>query len=449
MNETVLFLVIGAAVILVGLFLWSRMEAKKNSRGMVGISREPREDIYGENGKLNNKSNRSFVRSQPEDSDENVLGVDSLTGEKNPPFVVTDVSEHDKEPASGINLKPSTDEWEAAVLGVDKPKSVEPTPTPAPADVATVAPTVSTEEQKPEPHQEELFNNVTELEEKQQQPVEEATPAASIFPKEGLARIQYDRVTDSVAFIQCTKAVDGTRMMDMVTNFQKLGLPLRLYVRRADNKRWYQPSPVGRYTELAAVLLLANRRTCINEMDASRFLNVVQQNGIALEADTEMESSHEIVTRAQKLYKNVMRLDVQLNFVMASKEPLNPNDVAEAARLAGFTQLNPMRYFLGSVKHIAEATIFLHQDDFDRRYLSLALDAPLAHPDSNPLRTLFTVANDLCARLNLQLQDTRDRPINTESAQSINIQLKKYYEEMYAADIEPGSARARVLFTRD
>ena len=197
------------------------------------------------------------------------------------------------------------------------------------------------------------------------------------------------------------------------------------------------------------MLLLANRQGCINEMDASRFLSVVQQNGIALEADTDMEASHEIVARAQKLYRNVLRLDVQLNFVMASKEPLNPNDVAEAARLAGFTQLNPMRYFLGSVKHIAEATIFLTQDDFDRKYLTIALDAPLAQPDSNPLRTLFSVANDLCARLNLQLQDSRDRPINTESAQSINSQLKKYYDEMYAADIEPGSARARVLFTRD
>ena len=53
MNETVLFLVIGAAVILVGLFLWSRMEAKKNSEGAVGLSRESKESIYGENGKFN------------------------------------------------------------------------------------------------------------------------------------------------------------------------------------------------------------------------------------------------------------------------------------------------------------------------------------------------------------------------------------------------------------
>ena len=268
---------------------------------------------------------------------------------------------------------------------------------------------------------------------------EEPVIAPTTFPREGLARFKYDEVTETVGMVQSVRPIDGAKMMEMVATLQKLGLALRIYARRVDNKRWYQPSAVGRYNELAVVLLLANRQGCINEMDASRFVITVQQIGIALEADSDTEATHEIVKRAQKLYNDVLRLDVQLNFVMASKEPLNPNDVAEAARLAGFTQLNPVRYFLGSVRDIASATIFLTQDDFDRRYLTIALDAPLAQPDSNPLRTLFSVANDLCARLNLQLQDSRERAINTESAQSINHQLKKYYGEMVKANIEPGS----------
>ena len=439
MNETVLFLVIGAAVILVGLFLWSRMEAKKNSEGAVGLSRESKESIYGENGKFNRP--KILQRTPVEQQDMSDLGVDSL--QEDSPFEVTDISEPKTTQAAGVSLKPSVQS-----TGSVQPEAVKPEP-----DQAVVTPAaepVKPVQKQPEPKQEELFTaSFDKSEEEMARQEEEAAPVVNALPKEGVANFQYDRVTETVALIQCTKAVDGTKMMEMVANLQKLGLPLRIYVRRADNKRWYQPSPAGRYSDLAVVLLLANRQGCINEMDASRFLSVVQQNGIALEADTDMEASHEIVARAQKLYRNVLRLDVQLNFVMASKEPLNPNDVAEAARLAGFTQLNPMRYFLGSVKHIAEATIFLTQDDFDRKYLTIALDAPLAQPDSNPLRTLFSVANDLCARLNLQLQDSRDRPINTESAQSINSQLKKYYDEMYAADIEPGSARARVLFTRD
>lgn len=432
MNETVLFLVIGAAVILVGLFLWSRMEAKKNVQSRVGLSNLPRDKIYEGMKPVKRESGSKELVSTLKDDDSFV----------NEAFQVESVSEVKV-------LEPQVSLAPAETVRPEVPKVTEVKP-----EISMTPPKPvekKAEVQDALPKQEELFSQTEPSREKarlEQEIVEESVQTVS-FPKEGLAHFQYDSVTETVGWVQAPKAVDGKKMMEMVASLQKLNLPLRIYVRRSDNKRWYQPSAVGRYNELAVVLLLANRQGCINEMDASRFATAVQQIGIALEADSDTEASHEIVKRAQKLFNDVVRLDVQLNFVMASKEPLNPNDVAEAARLAGFTQLNPMKYFLGSVKHITEATIFLTQDDFDRRYLTIALDAPLASPDSNPLRSLFSASNDLCARLNLQLQDSRDRPINTESAQSINHQLKKYYAEMYRADIEPGSQRARVLFTRD
>ncbi|HIU37639.1 MAG TPA: hypothetical protein IAC56_05140 [Candidatus Aphodousia faecigallinarum] len=434
MNETVLFLVIGAAVILVGLFLWSRMEAKKNNQSKVGLSKESREEIYQRMTQIKPPRRESTQRdlvSQLKDDQ-------SLIDE---PFEVEAVSE--EEPVNNsVALKPTE-----PVKEVVKPQEVVQSAAiqkeqPKEAAHEKVAP-------KQEPLNFEAEKPQVVEEKKEEQQSQETTPVSPSIPKEGLVRFQYDEVTETVGMVQSVRPVDGGKMMEMVAMLQKLNLPLRIYLRRVDNKRWYQPNPLGRYNELAVVLLLANRQGCINEMDASRFATTIQQIGIALEADSDTEASHEIVQRAQKLYNDVARLDVQLNFIMASKEPLNPNDVAEAAQLAGFTQLNPMRYFLGSVQHISQATIFLTQDDFDRRYLTIALDAPLAQPDSNPLRTLFSVCNDLCARLNLQLQDSRDRPINTESAQSINYQLKKYYADMYKANIEPGSPRARVLFTRD
>lgn len=437
MNETVLFLVIGAAVILVGLFLWSRMEAKKNDQSKVGLSKESRDEIYQRMTQIRppmRENNQKDLVSQ-------LKGDDALSESS---FDVVEVKEHDVPAVNEIQLKPVQ------------------TQTPEPKATAVVTPPVSTtapkapakEEPAKDSHeatQESLNFDSPAKSAEDLKPTDKEEPvvAPTAFPKEGLARFKYDEVTETVGMVQSVRPIEGAKMMEMVATLQKLGLALRIYVRRVDNKRWYQPSAVGRYNELAVVLLLANRQGCINEMDASRFVITVQQIGIALEADSDTEATHEIVKRAQKLYNDVLRLDVQLNFVMASKEPLNPNDVAEAARLAGFTQLNPVRYFLGSVRDIASATIFLTHDDFDRRYLTIALDAPLAQPDSNPLRTLFSVANDLCARLNLQLQDSRDRAINTESAQSINHQLKKYYGEMVKANIEPGSPRARVLFTRD
>lgn len=431
MNETVLFLVIGAAVILVGLFLWSRMEAKKNVQSRVGLSNLPRDKIYEGMSRHTAKHEtgpQELVRK---------LNSDNSVSES--AFQIESVSEPKVADDSKVSLTPPVE----ATSKIEETKAVQ-----EPAAPRKPVEPPKTEVKEVLPKQEELFTQPIQAEEKTEEaPEEPIQPTA--FPKEGLARFEYDAVTETVGWVQATKPIDGKKMMEMVSNLQKLGLALRIYVRRSDNKRWYQPSAVGRYSELAVILLLANRQGCVNEMDASRFATAVQQIGIALEADSDTEASHEIVKRAQKLYNDVLRLDVQLNFVMASKEPLNPNDVAEAARLAGFTQLNPMRYFLGSVRDIAQATIFLTHDDFDRRYLTIALDAPLAAPDSNPLRTLFSASNDLCARLNLRLQDSRDRPINTESAQSINHQLKKYYAEMLKADIEPGSPRARVLFTRD
>lgn len=441
MNETVLFLVIGAAVILVGLFLWSRMEAKKNNESQLSITRvKPLKGMYkslpAEEPAQKSADTAEVVVLVPQDGEE--------TQSKELPFEVTSVSEapveEKKEPVK-VEVKPVTEP--------EPVKAVEvPTPTPAPAPAPAKPETAPLTKQEPLKFAEE--KPAPQEEKKEEKPVEEAPkPAKRLFPKEGLVSIHYDGLTETVGTVQSVRPVDGKKMMEMVANIRKLSLPMRIYLRRVDNKRWYQPSAVGNYTELAVVLLLANRQGCINEIDASRFVMAIQQVAIALGGDCDTEASHEIVARAKKLYDDVVRLDVQLNFVLASKEPLNPNFVAEAARLAGFTQLNPLRYFLGSVQQIGSATIFLTLDEFDRRYLTLALDAPLAQPDTHPLRTLFSVSNDLCARLNLQLQDSRDRAINSELAQAINHQLKKYYAEMYRANIEPGSPRARVLFTRD
>ena len=439
MNETVLFLVIGAAVILVGLFLWSRMEAKKNNESQLSITRvKPLKGMYkslpAEEPAQKSADTAEVVVLVPQDGEE--------TQSKELPFEVTSVSEAPAEE------KKEPVKVEANPIPEPEPAKAEEVPTPAPAPAPAKPETAPLTKQEPLKFAEE--KPATQEEKKEEKPVEEPVkPAKRLFPKEGLVSIHYDGLTETVGTVQSVRPVDGKKMMEMVANIRKLSLPMRIYLRRVDNKRWYQPSAVGNYTELAVVLLLANRQGCINEIDASRFVMAIQQVAIALGGDCDTEASHEIVARAKKLYDDVVRLDVQLNFVLASKEPLNPNFVAEAARLAGFTQLNPLRYFLGSVQQIGSATIFLTLDEFDRRYLTLALDAPLAQPDTHPLRTLFSVSNDLCARLNLQLQDSRDRAINSELAQAINHQLKKYYAEMYRANIEPGSPRARVLFTRD
>lgn len=426
MNETVLFLIIGAAVILVGLFLWSRMEAKKDGDGRVELLNESKkmyEKMAGIKSPIHERSRVSLV---------NMAGsVEEKTEE---PFVVEEVGE-----------APAEQSVVAQTVAIAEPApQIKPEPIPQPA--APVAPV----QPVPEPKQERL--DFVGRNDPEPEPVAEVQPEPIIpvVPKEGVLHFRFDPLTETVATIQASRPFKSDRCREMMALLTKTGLGLRIYAKRSDNKRWYEVI-VGehQYTEISAVMLLANRSMCVSEMDASRLAMAVQQVAIALEADCETEAAQEIVARARRLFEAIRSFDVQLSFTLASSQPLSPVTVAEAARLAGFTQLNAMRYFYGTVKHLGDATLYLTQDETDRHYLMLSLDAPLMNPGNRPLHQLFSVANDLSARLGLQLQDSRGMPINTEAVQSINKQLQSYYDQMKQANIEPGSPRARLLFARD
>lgn len=426
MNETVLFLIIGAAVILVGLFLWSRMEAKKDGDGRVELLNESKkmyEKMAGIKSPIHERSRVSLV---------NMAG--SIEEKTEEPFVVEEVGEAPAEQ----NVVAQT------VTIAETAPQIKPEPSPQP--VAPVAPV----QPVPEPKQERL--DFVGRNDPEPEPVAEVQPEPIIpvVPKEGVLHFRFDPLTETVATIQASRPFKSDRCREMMALLTKTGLGLRIYAKRSDNKRWYEVI-VGehQYTEISAVMLLANRSMCVSEMDASRLAMAVQQVAIALEADCETEAAQEIVARARRLFEAIRSFDVQLSFTLASSQPLSPVTVAEAARLAGFTQLNAMRYFYGTVKHLGDATLYLTQDETDRHYLMLSLDAPLMNPGNRPLHQLFSVANDLSARLGLQLQDSRGMPINTEAVQSINKQLQLYYDQMKQANIEPGSPRARLLFARD
>lgn len=426
MNETVLFLIIGAAVILVGLFLWSRMEAKKDGDGRVELLNESKkmyEKMAGIKSPIHERSRVSLV---------NMAGsVEEKTEE---PFVVEEVGE-----------TPAEQNVVAQTVAIAEPApQIKPEPIPQPAAPVTPVQPV------PEPKQERL--DFVGRNDPEPEPVAEVQPEPIIpvVPKEGVLHFHFDPLTETVATIQASRPFKSDRCREMMALLTKTGLSLRIYAKRSDNKRWYEVI-VGehQYTEISAVMLLANRSMCVSEMDASRLAMAVQQVAIALEADCETEAAQDIVVRARRLFEAIRSFDVQLSFTLASSQPLSPVTVAEAARLAGFTQLNAMRYFYGTVKHLGDATLYLTQDETDRHYLMLSLDAPLMNPGNRPLHQLFSVANDLSARLGLQLQDSRGMPINTEAVQSINKQLQSYYDQMKQANIEPGSPRARLLFARD
>lgn len=467
MNDMVLFLLIVAALIFVGLFIWSRMEKKRSEGQNVSLSQESK-DIYGKlrsviPSKSTSAPQVSLIHSD-DAKPETVTAVEttnvptqSVTENVTQPvkevytqeqsgFVVEAVSEvqekKTEKPAEVVKPVadekiPSFNDFIATQTSDDEPKTSE---------------SQTIDFNKPEASKQAAFDLAEPVKEEKKpakQPEEVVLPQKAEFPKEGMVNYEFDDLTQSVGMIHLLNPLPGQAMVGMAANLKKLNLPIEIYVRSTDTKRWYKPRPEGTYNEMAVVLLLATRKSCINEMDASRFCVAIQQAGIALDADSDSEPAQEIVNRAKRLYNAITNLDVQLSIILASRNVIPTQELSEAALMAGFTQLNPTRYFLGNARQIGEATIFLRVTDYDRHQLALVLDAPLAIPNTKPLHRLFSVANDLCCRLTLEMQDTNGQPINSEAAQAIHNQLSKYYQQMIRAEIQPGSARARTLFSRD
>lgn len=481
MNDMVLFLVVAAALIFVGLFVWSRMEAKKSEGQNISLTQEPNTMYQKLRSVMPSKGSEAasvtLVHTEEQPVTEQVqpsLNVqvpqEIKVQEQSPKVEVQPVVSQDK--VSEISVKSNSPEVPATPVveeknntvkkeepKVEEKKSTETFPTflngfnqkeTSNNEIVKPIEPVSNAKEKASP----IFELVEEPVQPTQVPIKKEpeellVPAKPSFPKEGMLNFEFDDLTESVGMIQAMTPLTGTQMVDMAKNLRKLNLPIRIYVRSIDNKRWYEPRPEGSYNEMAVVLLLATRQSYINEMDASRFAVAIQQAGIALDADSDTEPAQEIERRAKRLYDAITSLDVQLSIVLSSREVIPTQELSEAARLAGFTQLNPTRFFLGNAKQIGEATIFLRVADYDRHQLTLVLDAPLATPNSKPLHQLFSVANDLSCRLGLEMQDTRGQPINSEAAQAIHNQLSKYYQQMSRAEIQPGSPRSRILFSRE
>lgn len=458
MNDMVLFLLIVAALIFVGLFIWSRMEKKRSEGQNVSLSQESK-DIYGKLRSVIPSKSTSAPQVSLIHSDE--AKPETVTAVETTSVPTQSASDNVTQPVKEVSQEQSTFVVEA-VSEVEEKTTEKPVEVAKPtADekipsfndfISTQEPTVE-ELQKTVPASKQatfdLAEPVKEEKKIEKEPEEVVIPQKAEFPKEGMVNYEFDDLTQSVGMIHLLNPLPGQAMVDMAANLKKLNLPIEIYVRSTDTKRWYKPRPEGTYNEMAVVLLLATRKSCINEMDASRFCVAIQQAGIALDADSDSEPAQEIVNRAKRLYNAITNLDVQLSIILASRNVIPTQELSEAALMAGFTQLNPTRYFLGNARQVGEATIFLRVTDYDRHQLALVLDAPLAIPNTKPLHRLFSVANDLCCRLTLEMQDTNGQPINSEAAQAIHNQLSKYYQQMIRAEIQPGSARARTLFSRD
>ena len=254
-----------------------------------------------------------------------------------------------------------------------------------------------------------------------------------------------DPLLDCVLELRCTHAVDGVAVIDATAPLLRLdcGLPVQVAAWDGRAEQWVLPDRFGFYSELLAAIQLANRSQTLGDIEASKFIAAVQQVALALDADFDPPEVPRLRSRAAQLQAQMAQFDVQIGLTLQSGEDVfNPSQVSKAMQAIGMQADGEQRWLRRGDD--GQALFRAHLSPEHR--LLLELDVPVTPPQAQPLQAMFATAAELAAVLNARVVDDHGRPIAPGSIEAIEPPLQALYAKMRAADIEPGSERARRLF---
>jgi len=256
-----------------------------------------------------------------------------------------------------------------------------------------------------------------------------------------------DPLLDFVIELRCAHAIDGVAALEAKGQLERLQLPLatHLAVWDAKSQQWTAPDRFGFYSELLLAVQMAHRNGVLGEIDATRFVATAQQIALGVDADFDAPDVPRLVAQAAELDQLCARFDVQITLtVEATQGPWTADTVQAAANEAGFVALGQGRWEARDAN--GESVLALTVASFPTERLAISIDVPVVRPEGQPLVKQFGAAEQLAARLNGRIVDDNGRPVQREAHFSIAAQLAGMYEQMQAAGVEAGSARAQRLY---
>lgn len=258
-----------------------------------------------------------------------------------------------------------------------------------------------------------------------------------------------DALLDVMLELRCVHAFDGVAALEARAQLDRLALPLPIHLAVWDSKagRWSVPDRFGFYSEMLIAVQLATRRHSLGEIDASRFVATVQQIAVAIDADFDPPDVARLVQQAVELDTLCARFDVQITLTLeALADSWSHAQVDAAATDARFSEVERDRWQQLDAQHPA-ALSMTSAAPFPTQRLTLTLDVPASTGNPSPLSTLFSAAHQLAAQLNARVVDDNGHVVESAAQSAIESELEKLVGDMRAAGIEPGSTRARRLYT--
>jgi hypothetical protein len=241
----------------------------------------------------------------------------------------------------------------------------------------------------------------------------------------------------------------------------RIGKPVRWFGRadsRSDWERLASDTP-GRFAEIVACLLLADRNGAVTPAQLDNFVRVVREIAPSVSAPFTPPDLAAELSRAESLDRLCAELDVQIGLTVQKPDPgsiagTRLRGVAEAAgfRLAPGGRFEFVQEETGAVLYTLQN---LRPDAFTAESLRLTATNGVVllldvARNADPVRVfdqMKLVARRMAKTLGADLVDDNHRPLDDAAFTAIREQIGEAAEALRAVHIEPGSPRALALFS--
>ena len=241
----------------------------------------------------------------------------------------------------------------------------------------------------------------------------------------------------------------------------RIGKPLRWFGRTDARSDWEQltSETSGRFAEVVACMLLADRNGAASRAQLDAFTRVVGEVATALSASFAPPDTDRELARAESLDRLCAELDVQIGLTVQMSEPASIagtrlRGVAEAAgfHLAAGGRFEFVNEDTGGVLYTLQN---LRPDPFSAEMLRLTatngvvflLDVARLPEPARVFDQMKLAARRMAKTLGAELVDDNRRPLDDAALATIRAQVEAAGEALRAVHVEPGSPRALALFS--
>ena len=314
------------------------------------------------------------------------------------------------------------------------------------------------ENEIPTPTEEPPIYAELEREEAEEAKAEEAKTEKTEVPADPRSRA-VPPVDSAIEWILDITPVDGMQfalggVKSLKLELARLNLPLlvRVFAQSSKDGLYYEAEELHfPARHVVASMVLANRAAKLDEVGASRFYQVLEQsaaqNNVVIRRELEPGQA---VLRSATLKNFINYFDRKIEVVIAPVDPEHPFDleaVSKAAQKAGFESSSGC-WELRFDPSERDPVISLAFGPEGTDTLVLTYDLPLGNLARGDLKRYFALANHLAAELKSRWSDCSKHPVDAGGAMLIAEQAEAHGRLMTENGVEPGSNRARLLFSR-